>query len=95
VRRRNGYSLTDVRGGESRPLTFMKAYKTFLVEDGRYYVNGKRVSKKVFTSRRLTECFHQWRPIGCSDKDGYCADCGLMVVGGKKVLSYDQKTTTA
>jgi hypothetical protein len=68
----------------------MKAYKTFLVEDGLFFINGKRVSKKVFGKRRLTECFHQWRPIGCSDKNGYCADCGLMVVDGKKVLVFSE-----
>lgn len=73
----------------------MKAYKSFLVEDGKFWINGKRVSKKVFGTRRLTECFHQWRPLGCSDKDGYCIDCGLMVVGGNKVLAFYDRTKSS
>jgi hypothetical protein len=64
----------------------MKAFKPFVIEDGRYYVNGKRVSKTVFNKRRLTECFHHWVPLACSSDDGMCSWCNLMVVNGKKVL---------
>jgi len=61
------------------------AFKTFEVLEGRFYINGKRVSKASFSKRRLTECFHQWRPLGCSTKDGVCRECQLMVVKGKKL----------
>jgi len=63
----------------------IKSFKTFAVADGCYYINGKRMSEASFNKRRLTECFHQWRPIGCSDTDGFCRDCQLMVVKGKRL----------
>lgn len=73
----------------------MKPFKTFAVvtsrrsnslDDTMYFINKKKVTKVSFKKRRLTECFHQWRPLGCSSDDGYCKDCQLMVVNGHKVL---------
>jgi hypothetical protein len=63
-------------------------FKLFAISGRRYTINGVRVKKADFNRRRLKECFHSWRPLGCSEKDGFCRDCGLMVVNGKKVLSF-------